>query len=118
MVALLLIVIVGYNYYPGFAVKQIKISDNFEAEFAEKPQSVANLEQLQQVAADELEQRQTALENKLAELDVKRRQQKPSVTGEQALVAEAAGMHAHSWTWHSAQGESCILQQNVAALTL
>jgi len=68
VVALLLIVIVGYNLYSGFAVKKIKISDIFEAEFAEKSQTVANPEQLKQVGEDELKQRQADLEKKLAEL--------------------------------------------------
>ncbi len=121
VVALLLIVIVGYNLYSGFAVKKIKISDIFTAEFAEKPQSVANPEQLQQVGADELRQRQADLENKLAELEAQLRQQKPPMVGEGAVSEEpgaAAGMNALAGTWHSAQGVSYRIQQYGAAMTI
>ncbi|MCK6561408.1 hypothetical protein HUU39_14835 [candidate division KSB1 bacterium] len=121
VVALLLIVIVGYNLYSGFAVKKIKISDIFEAEFAEKPQSVANPEQLKQVGEEELKQRQADLENKLAELEGQLRQRTPPVAGEQALLgepSEAAGSNVLAGTWHSAQGVSYLIQQNAAALTI
>ncbi len=121
VVALLLIVIVGYNLYSGFAVKKIKISDIFEAEFAEKPRTVANPEQLKQVGEDELKQRQAALENKLAELEAQLRQRTPPVAGEGAVSGEpgaAAGVHLLAGTWHSAQGVSYLIQQNAAALTI
>lgn len=122
VVALLLIVIVVYNLSSGLSVKKINISGIFEAEFAEKPASVATTDQIEKVGEDELKKRQAELEEKLKDLETqlaeKTEEPVDASPGVFDDVREPARIPTLAGAWRTAQGVSYYIQQNANAMTL
>lgn len=122
VVALLLIVIVVYNLSSGLSVKKINISGIFEAEFAEKPASVATPAQIEKVGEDELKTRQAELEEKLKELEAQLAEKGETPVAVDPDVFEEASepmrLPSLAGTWSTAQGVSYNIQQNANAMTL
>lgn len=122
VVALLLIVIVVYNLSSGLSVKKINISGIFEAEFAEKPASVATTDQIEKVGEDELKKRQAELEEKLKDLEGQLAAKGETPAGDASGgfegMREPMALPSLAGTWHTAQGVSYYIQQNANAMTL
>lgn len=122
VVALLLIVIVVYNLSSGLSVKKINISGIFEAEFAEKPASVAAPDQIEKVGEEELKKRQAELEEKLKDLEgqlaAKGETPAGAASGGFEETREPMTLPSLAGTWHTAQGVSYYIQQNANAMTL
>lgn len=122
VVALLLIVIVVYNLSSGLSVKKINISGIFEAEFAEKPASVATTDQIEKVGEDELKKRQAELEEKLKDLETQLAEKTEEPVGASPGVfddvREPARIPTLAGAWRTAQGVSYYIQQNANAMTL
>ncbi len=123
VVALLLIVIVVYNLSSGLSVKKINISGIFEAEFAEKPASVATPDQIEKFGEDELKKRQAELEKKLTDLEAQlaANRKTPAGTtsgGLEEEIRDQMPLPSLAGAWRTAQGVSYYIQQNANAMTL
>lgn len=123
--ALLLLGLVGYNFYSGLTVKKLGLPGLFEIEFGNTTGGLASEKKVEEIGDGELKSRQAKLEQQVESLQTQVAAKTPEQRGAPPVISQAGTVAAPapraslnlSGSWQSDEdGLSYAIQQNGSTL--